>query len=443
MSGQFWFPFMKYDEIVEAFQELGLVVSEHSLRNPTPELVTTVYGTCLQQVTNLNENSFQPAVQRALQHLDSSDMYSSALAQNILLHHLQRFARAAKIADFNAKDLAAPEPERTRAHFSAFINLVKFSQQRADFIQDLRSKSASINQERAEVNRRLAEVQSEVVAIKYKMAEEEPRCETLRQENEALTVYLIKCRDTQLALLQTVKDMKQQRAELLQRKEQMQTTIDELGELISRTRSRIVQSPDRLKRKISDMAATVTEDKHTSALHETKIRDLQVKAGALVAIEKDVRACVEQLQAIEKEVTLLEQSRKALAELKDQLAEKHAEESELVRKSERVRIQYANAVEKLDRAEKHAKDKRDASQKTIERLQREYEQMDHDRRDNDRQVEELRAQADEVERSTAEHMKQSQKELNELLTEYWKLRHATEVYMETLANKLGMQVTST
>ena len=61
----------------------------------------------------------------------------------------------------------------------------------------------------------------------------------------------------------------------------------------------------------------------------------------------------------------------------------------------------------------------------------------------------------------AEHMRQSQIELNELLTEYWKLRHATgvlsypliwsllysrlmvEVYMETLANKLGMQVTST
>ena len=64
-----------------------------------------------------------------------------------------------------------------------------------------------------------------------------------------------------------------------------------------------------------------------------------------------------------------------------------------------MRIQYANAVEKLDRAEKHAKDKRDASQQTIERLQREYEQMARDRRDNDEQVEALRTQADEIERS--------------------------------------------
>ena len=69
--------------------------------------------------------------------------------------------------------------------------------------------------------------------------------------------------------------------------------------------------------------------------------------------------------------------------------------------TQRGKIQVDNAQEKLDRADKHAQDKRNASQKTIERLQREYEQMDHDRRDNDRQVEELRAQADQVERDVS------------------------------------------
>ena len=95
-----------------------------------------------------------------------------------------------------------------------------------------------------------------------------------------------------------------------------------------------MQSPDRLKRKISDMSVTVAEDRRTAALHEAKIRDLQLKGAALVAIEKDVRACVEQQQAIEKEMQMLDDARKALADLKDQLGEKRAEESELVRKSE-------------------------------------------------------------------------------------------------------------
>jgi kinetochore protein Nuf2 len=60
----------------------------------------------------------------------------------------------------------------------------------------------------------------------------------------------------------------------------------------------------------------------------------------------------------------------------------------------------------------------------------------------------------------AEHQKKSEAELNELLTEYWKLRHETgwwlplpvvdyllirspaEVYMEILANKLKLKVSA-
>ena len=87
--------------------------------------------------------------------------------------------------------------------------------------------------------------------------------------------------------------------------------------------------------------------------------------------------------------------------------------------------QLANAQEKLTRAHKHAEDKRVASQQTLERLQREYDEMAEERKDNDRQVEALRAEADDIERKMGEHMRQSQAELNELLTEYWKLRYAT------------------
>jgi chromosome segregation ATPase len=55
-------------------------------------------------------------------------------------------------------------------------------------------------------------------------------------------------------------------------------------------------------------------------------------------------------------------------------------------------------VEKLERAQKHAEDRRLASQSQIERLKAEYQEMANERRENDRQVEQLRAEADELER---------------------------------------------
>ncbi len=57
-------------------------------------------------------------------------------------------------------------------------------------------------------------------------------------------------------------------------------------ENISRTRSRIVQSPERIKRNISSMGNTAAEEKRMLATNEAKTRDLQTKIAALLNIEK-------------------------------------------------------------------------------------------------------------------------------------------------------------
>ena len=66
---------------------------------------------------------------------------------------------------------------------------------------------------------------------------------------------------------------------------------------------------------------------------------------------------------------------------------------------QRVRKQLFNAQEKLDRAVRHAQEKRSASQQTIERLQAEYEEMVTERRDNDKEVEEYHIQEREVQKT--------------------------------------------
>jgi hypothetical protein len=64
---------------------------------------------------------------------------------------------------------------------------------------------------------------------------------------------------------------------------------------------------------------------------------------------------------------------------------------------QRVRQQLGNAQEKLERAQRHAEEKRQASQRTVEHLQRNYETMDIEGQENDEQVEELRMEAGDIE----------------------------------------------
>ena len=75
--------------------------------------------------------------------------------------------------------------------------------------------------------------------------------------------------------------------------ERVNNEMNAASEGISRTRARIVQSPERIKRSISTMGSAAAEDKRAVAANEAKKRDLQAKIAALVDIEKVRRpACV-------------------------------------------------------------------------------------------------------------------------------------------------------
>lgn len=59
-----------------------------------------------------------------------------------------------------------------------------------------------------------------------------------------------------------------------------------LSDAVLSTRSRIVQSPERIKRNIVTMGATALEDKKVVNTNETKTRDLQGKINILAQVEK-------------------------------------------------------------------------------------------------------------------------------------------------------------
>ncbi|KXN87715.1 putative kinetochore protein NUF2 [Leucoagaricus sp. SymC.cos] len=440
------FPNMNIPEIITALGGWGLSVRAEQLTHPTADFVEGVYCACLQQVTGITFDSLRDPVTASLSSLgleNEQDLYSAAFLHNLILYHLTRFAKAAQVEDFSAKDLYAPEKARTLVLLSAFINFVKFTEQFCDqFVKDQRDHSEKILVEREEVAEEVEKVQHEVDAVKAKLAEDEPQCDILKRENDILRTKMFEIKNSQAQAVSELEKLKSEKDTLVRQREYLAEEIVNTTDAVQRTQGRVVQSPDRIKKRISQMTLDATEDKRAIAVHEVKARDLQNKVNALLVIEKDLRGCVEQLHTIEKEVRLLQDAQKKLGDAKDQLEIRAIEKSELQLKRERVHKQLTNAHEKLERAQRHAEDKRQANEKTIARLKAEYEQMAIERRDNDKQLEELRVEASKIQTEMADHLKKSEAELNELLAEYWRLRHSTDVYMETLANKLNMRVTS-
>ncbi|KAF9532402.1 Nuf2 family-domain-containing protein [Crepidotus variabilis] len=439
------FPQMSILDIISSLADRGIHVTSEQLKNPTSDFVEGVYCACLEQVTGLGFDTLRDPVQNTVDNsqAEHKDLYTSAMSFNIILYHLTRFAKAARVEDFSSRDLHNPERERTIILLSAFINFVKFAEQYCDeFLKELRQRSDSLIVQRDDVGEQIQEIQEKLDEIRARIDKEKPILEKLNAESTTLTNTMFATKDAQKKVAHVADLLKDERSTLQKRKEILNSELKSVEDSITRARSRIVQSPERIKKTISIMSTSAMEDKRTVAMHESKARDLQAKINALHNIETDVRGCIEQIQTIEREVESLEVSQKALGQLRDLLEAKSIEKNELQIRQERLNDQLNHAKVKLERAHKHADDRKQASQKTIERLQYEYDNMVVERKENDKQIEEVREEANEAEAKMQEHLKKSEAELNELLAEYCKIRHQTDVYMETLANTLNMKVTT-
>ncbi|KAI0313390.1 hypothetical protein OF83DRAFT_1294387 [Amylostereum chailletii] len=189
-----------------------------------------------------------------------------------------------------------PEPKRTRLIISAFVNLFNFTEQNSAFIASLREKSAALVEERdaateelARLRRQLARLRRQLAQCREERARDEPTEEELRRENLDITATLIATKDIQTHLLKAIDELKAEKATVLQTKEGLNHEIGLAVDAVTRTRDRIVQSPDRICRTIASMGQSVNEDRRVLASHEAKLREFTTKSNALVAIEKDVR----------------------------------------------------------------------------------------------------------------------------------------------------------
>jgi len=73
----------------------------------------------------------------------------------------------AKIPGFDLRDIATPEPHRTRSHLSALINLIRFIEEQESYLASIRSRSSALVQDRERVAKASLEVQQKASTIKH------------------------------------------------------------------------------------------------------------------------------------------------------------------------------------------------------------------------------------------------------------------------------------
>ena len=87
------FPRMEMAEIISTLSGWGFPVSQPQLLHPTPDFVESVYFACLQQVTELNQESLKEPVQSALDAAQLEDRVRTVLSGARTINLIGQVAR--------------------------------------------------------------------------------------------------------------------------------------------------------------------------------------------------------------------------------------------------------------------------------------------------------------------------------------------------------------
>lgn len=172
------FPLIPFKDIAELFYNaFGLSFTVVELANPTPQIVTRIYGSLLELITETSRDEVSQIVNAALETLDTPELYRDALLLLSLFREMEFLCRSSRFDGFRMEDLTAPTGPRLQRILSALLNFGRFKEdvmrQHAQILETIAIKE----QEVEELNKAQEQWEEKVKQVKQQLAKDEPERE--------------------------------------------------------------------------------------------------------------------------------------------------------------------------------------------------------------------------------------------------------------------------
>lgn len=357
----------------------GVPVTERDLARPTPDLVQTIYSAILLEVLSLDVQKFERDRQMVISEsgVEYLEYYYDSTTLQMLLYHMGRIAKVAKVKTFTMRDLTRPDPLRTNRILSAVVNFMAFRDSRdfPEFLEKLHQRAETTRERYEEREREQDDLENENAEERQKFEEETQSAEGIELEVQQLESELN-------TLFSEAHQLTEKTTALKARKKECSGILRELlteRELLVRSnaadKGRIVKSPERLKQKNADLAETAEALKPQIAGVEALLKSQRAKMAALYNVHNDIKDVTKDLQLLERELGSLHIKQKDFHgkwSMSTEKKETHKSLETMIQQAERQR-QYA--LEKLQRMRATHEEKQEIARRKHEDLQVRHQRL--------------------------------------------------------------------
>ncbi|CAD6564978.1 MAG: kinetochore-associated Ndc80 complex subunit nuf2 [Tremellales sp. Tagirdzhanova-0007] len=415
------FPMMTTNEILDCLLALGITVQQEDVTKPSAQSAQMIYAALLDALMGAPMELLEQPKAALMGMMEYKELYGDALHFTMFLHHCRELSVLCGITNFSISDLTRPEGARLRTILSGIMNFAKFRDEREAFHQALKQK-----------------VQKQ--ADNAKNAADTPLTEEARTRNEGIRNELLELRSQQVKLSHEVEELKTEKKSISNQARSKMEDITNLTSQAAQARSRLVQSPERIKRHIADMSSSTAAEKAALAGYQRKARELGNRIDVIAGLEMDLKGLIDLEKGIDEQRGKVEEAKRAMQALEERMSAKTIEFKGHEARLEQLERQLHNAGEKLLRQQEMVKDMRERAKSKMASLKADYVVRAKERGLWQKEREQILAEQREVEAEMATFVAKHEGEINELLQEYWTMRKQAEDYMNTMTVKLGLQI---
>ncbi|KAE8541412.1 hypothetical protein D1P53_002771 [Cryptococcus gattii VGV] len=431
------FPLLTAHDILECLAALDIPAQMEDLTKPTAQSTQSIYGSLLEVLMGASISSIEGPKQALLGMMEYKEMYSDTLQFMMFFKHCRRLALLCGIPDFAISDLARPDPNRLRKVLSGIMNFAKFRDERMQTQTRFQENLQKYQKKAVDLRRKTQELEIQFQEITARNAAERPQSEQAGKRNELLKSELLELNSQRLKEVQEYEELKKERQTLLEQVNHNNRIVTQLELQIGSAKSRLVQSPDRIKRHISEMSFAIQSEKAKLASFQQKTRELTNRLEVIGALEVDLRGLIDLEHSIQGQRAKTEEAKRSKSALEARLEGRQIESQGLAAKLEQLQRQLQNASHKLARQEETRKSMRERGARRIDELKAEYKVRARERGEWQKQRDDLLAEQKELESEMAAFVTKHENEINEFLHAYWTMRRQAGKFDYI---KLGLQV---
>ncbi|KAJ3282097.1 kinetochore-associated Ndc80 complex subunit nuf2 [Borealophlyctis nickersoniae] len=424
---KYCFPILSPKDIVQTLSMFN--ISEDDIAKPTSQRMLHI---CEQMTEMLMGPPKRQLEFQQLEFLEHPDMHQDAIIFVQFFRKFQKFMWDIGVDDFNMRDVHKPEAPRVRKMLSAAANYFKFREQRFQIMEELAARSDQLLQARCVSEDKKAELAEQLNTLRLQRQEEEPSYRELKVINDALKAALNEIKIESNVITAQLQALSKEKDEIADKFSKADLTLRSVSQEVLVVKSRIVQSPAKLKQSLGDMNATMQTHKATIQADEKTIREYDAKMDMMHLVMQDIAAVIKLMEECETERAKSEEALEKVAADKENIERMKSQHRELEIKQQQLNRQITSANEKLSRLARHESAKNEGLMAKRAKVTEEYEAALEDHKQSEETAKENDGNTILMEEEVANIRRQEAIDAAALDDMIGKLRNKLQLYQTTL-----------